>query len=257
MENRDMKILITNDDGVFADGIIELAKELEKHYSVCIVAPNCQKSATSHSITIDKPLIIKEEKLEGIKSRAFSISGTPADCTRVGVNKIMDGKVDMVISGINNGFNLGTDILYSGTVSAAIEAAILKIPSIAFSCDGNSGSYKECAKIAKNFIEKLEKYPLKNDLVLNVNFPSLKNVNLKKNYEFKVSKMGEKKYDNLYVETLNEDGSKSINISGTPIKNNEADTDVLNIENGYVTITPLHYDLTNFKILYEIEEKLI
>lgn len=257
MKENKLNILITNDDGVFAEGIIELAKELEKYHNICIVAPSSQKSATSHAITITETLIIKEEKIEGISGKIFSVSGTPADCTRIGITEIMKNDVDLVVSGINNGFNLGTDILYSGTVSAAAEASLFKIPAIAFSCDGNSESYKKCSKAAIELIEKLSLFEDKEELVLNVNFPSKINEKIKDNYNIRVSKMGERKYKNIYMETINDDGSRSLILKGTPIKSSEIDTDVFNIENGYITITPLHYDLTNFKILSKIEEYFI
>ena len=130
-----MKILLTNDDGVHALGIYALAKVLEKEHDVIIVAPSEQKSASSHAITIRNPLYMGETQLDGIKSKAYWVKGTPADCVKLFFEKINNEKIDFVISGINDGYNLGTDVLYSGTVSAAIEANIYNIPSIAVSTD--------------------------------------------------------------------------------------------------------------------------
>ncbi|GAA0124066.1 MAG: 5'/3'-nucleotidase SurE [Clostridium argentinense] len=244
-----MRILLTNDDGIFAKGIQVLARELEKYHEVIIVAPNTQRSASSHSITISTPLIIKEEKIEGIKSKAFSVSGTPADCTRVGLMKLVEDKVDLVISGTNEGYNLGTDVIYSGTVSAAIEAAILKVPSVAISCDGKDKSYNLAAKIAIDIAEKAKEF--KNDIVLNVNIPHI-DENIKN--EIKVCRIGERNYKNIFIEKLNEDGTRSIKIKGALEDSDTEETDVYNIKRGYTTITPLHYDLTNFNILEDVKK---
>ena len=128
-----MNILITNDDGINADGIIELAKVIKSIGNVYIVAPDSQRSATGHSITIHNPIMVKEAFIdEDIK--AYAISGTPADCVKVGIEALFkDVEIDLVLSGINNGSNLGTDVVYSGTVSAAIEGLIQNKPSIAVS----------------------------------------------------------------------------------------------------------------------------
>src|SRR5690606_31615712 len=114
-----MKILLVNDDGINAIGIQALAKEFEKDYEVVIVAPEGQRSAAGHSITLTKPILVRKVNIPGIKSRAYSISGSPADCVRVALDKLVDGQVDVVLSGINLGLNVGADVLYSGTVSAA------------------------------------------------------------------------------------------------------------------------------------------
>lgn len=153
-----MKVLITNDDGINAKGIYVLAKEIEKEHEVIIAAPDNQRSACGHSITLTRPLIIKEVKLEGVESKAYSVDGTPADCVRVAVDKLVDGKVDIVISGINKGVNLGTDVIYSGTVSAAIEAAIYKTPSIAISSEfkDEKENYEIAAKTVLSVLKKLQ-----------------------------------------------------------------------------------------------------
>src|SRR5665647_1089265 len=143
-----MRLLLTNDDGINAKGIYALAKEIEKNHEVIIVAPDKERSACGHSITLTRPLIVRETKLIGLKSKAFSVDGTPADCVKIAINKLIDskinGKIDMVVSGINKGLNLGTDVLYSGTVSAAIEATIYKIPAmtVSMAVKGNIENYE-------------------------------------------------------------------------------------------------------------------
>jgi 5'-nucleotidase len=248
-----MKLLITNDDGIHAEGIYILAKELEKEHDIIIAAPDDQRSACGHSITITKPLIIKEVKLEGIKAKAYSVDGTPADCVRIAADKLVDGRIDMVISGINKGVNLGTDVIYSGTVSAAIESAIYKTPSIAISSEfqGDKENYKLAAKTVLDILRKLHNKAIKNDVVLNVNIPLVEEENIK---GIKVCKIGSRTYNNSFIETKDDQGNISYEIIGTVNDVYDKDTDVDYFKQGYITLTPLHYDLTNFKILNEIEK---
>lgn len=249
-----MKLLLTNDDGVNAKGIYALAKELEKYHEVIIVAPHTQKSACGHSITITKPIIVKEVKLEGLKSKSYSLEGTPADCVRVGINKLVEGKIDMVLSGINYGSNLGTDVIYSGTVSAAIEAAICKIPSMAVSMDINRGEYENyeiSAKYASEILKISIENHVKNDMVLNVNVPALSKDEIK---GIKVCSVGNRLYDNCYIEETDENGDTVIEITGEVRDEHIDKTDTFYAKEGYVTVTPLHYDLTNFKILNNVNQ---
>ena len=162
-----MNILITNDDGIYADGIIELAKAISKIANVYVVAPESQKSATGHAITIHNPIMVhKIDMGENIKS--YAISGTPADCVKVGIEGLFkDINIDLVLSGINNGSNLGTDVIYSGTVSAALEGFILNKPSIAISYDEVNVKreiYKDASKYVVNLVENIkDKLDLLND----------------------------------------------------------------------------------------------
>lgn len=248
-----MRLLLTNDDGINAKGLHALAKELEKDYDLIIAAPSNQRSACGHSITIHEPLYIKEVQIDGIKSKAYSVSGTPADCVRIAVDKLSEEKIDMVISGINNGYNLGTDVIYSGTVSAAIEAAIYKIPSMAVST-GVTDDIEEYALAAKYASKVLaiakDKYN-KDDVVLNLNVPLIAEDKVK---EIKVCKVGGKMYDNDFIEKAGENNDKIYELKGILNELHYEDTDVYYINKGYVTLTPLHYDLTNFKILNEVSK---
>jgi 5'-nucleotidase len=250
-----MKLLITNDDGIHAEGIYVLARELEKEHEVIIAAPDDQRSACGHSITLTRPLIIRKIDLQGIKSKAYSIDGTPADCVRVAVDKLMNGNVDMVISGINKGVNLGTDVIYSGTVSAAIEAAIYKIPSIAISSEfkDKEENYELAAKTVVEVLKSLSSKSIKDDLVLNINVPLEKEENIK---GIKVCKIGNRTYNNCFIKKEDEQGNKVYEIIGTVNDTFDKDTDVDYFKQGYITLTPLHYDLTNFKILNEVEKML-
>ncbi|MBU3190697.1 5'/3'-nucleotidase SurE [Clostridium bowmanii] len=248
-----MRLLITNDDGINAKGIYALAKELEKYHEVIIVAPDNERSACGHSITLSRPLIVRKVALEGLKSIAFSVDGTPADCVKIAINKLIDGKIDMVISGINKGLNLGTDVLYSGTVSAAIEASIYKVPSMAISMQVNKKieNYEMASKYAGEILLMAKKNNVKNDMVLNVNVPLLKGNEIK---GIKVCKIGSRLYNNCYIETIGENGETQYEIKGELKDVHEEDSDTLYFKEGYVTVTPLHYDLTNFNILNDVSK---
>lgn len=247
-----MRILITNDDGINSIGLHMLVKEIEKEHEVLVAAPSEQRSASGHSITIHRPLSVKEVKIESIKSRAFSIDGTPADCVKIARDKIVSGKIDMVLSGINRGLNLGTDVLYSGTVSAAIEGAIYKIPSAAISLELFEGDmdYSAAAVYAAKIINTAYKNSIQNDVVLNINVPYRPISDIK---GIKVCHLGNRIYTDCYIETSLDNSCVGFMLGGTVIENDEKDTDVFYLNEGYVTLTPLHYDLTNFKLLSTVE----
>lgn len=247
-----MRILLTNDDGIMADGIYAIARELEKYYEVIIIAPETQKSAQSHAITLHKPLIIKEVKLDNLKSKTFSVSGTPADCVRAGIEAIIQDKIDLVVSGINLGFNAGMDVIYSGTVSAAIEANIYDIPSIAVSSEWMNGTanYKIAAKYAKKVIEESKDHILRTNLLLNINTPySLDDVNK----ELKICTIGGAILDYYFMEDQ-ENGERSLTIKGRRETKLEEGTDRYYLSKDYPTLTPLRYDLTNLNILDMVSE---
>ncbi len=249
-----MNILITNDDGINAPGIISLAKEVSKEHNIIIVAPREQKSASSHSISLHKPIKIREEVIEGLNCKAYSVAGTPADCTQVGIAFLKDD-IDLVISGVNYGLNAGIDILYSGTVSAAVEGAIYGIPSISVSMDLTKENREEDYSKAILWFMKIldiakEKY-LKSDIVLNVNVPSLSNEDIK---GIKVCKIGKTTYKNEYVLLENNDEDKAYKIKGTRNDIGKEETDLYYLSQGYATLTPLHFDFTNFKLLDEVKD---
>ena len=246
-----MKVLITNDDGIDAKGILALAKEISKKHDVTVVAPREQKSASSHSISIHNPIKIREEKIDnGFK--AYSLVGTPADCTQAGLSLLCE-EIDLVISGINRGLNCGTDILYSGTVSAAIEGAIYNVPSMAISMEVDWEKYDEDYTKAAKWISKIvsiaEKSYLRKDVVLNVNVPNISEEEIK---GIKVCRLGKSTYKTKYV-LVEENEDMIYETKGTRNEILEEDSDLYFISQGYVTLTPLHYDFTNFKILDDVK----
>ncbi|WP_138207574.1 5'/3'-nucleotidase SurE [Haloimpatiens lingqiaonensis] len=248
-----MNILITNDDGIDARGIRALAEEICKNHETLIVAPREQQSATSHSISINKPIKIKEEKLEGLICSAYSVLGTPADCTQAGIS-LLGKDIDLVISGINRGLNAGTDVLYSGTVSAAIEGAIYNVPSIAVSMEvdweKDDEDYSKAVKWTSKILKMVEKEYLRGDVVLNINIPNIKDEDIK---GIKVCRIGKSTYNAKY--TLIEDSEDKIyKKNGTRNEIQEKDSDLYFLSHGYVTVTPLHFDFTNFEILEGVRD---
>lgn len=239
-----MNILITNDDGIQADGIIELAKVIKGVANVYVVAPDTQRSATGHAITIHNPIMINEEYIDD-NIKAYSISGTPADCVKLGIESIFkDVNIDLVLSGINNGANLGTDVIYSGTVSAAIEGLIQNKPSIAISYDSfkvSKEKYKKASDYVVNLVNNIKNdMHIFDDCILNVNIPD-KDVK-----GFKITKLGIRKYENDIEERLSPYGKRYIWIGGK-IKEivQDENSDISATENGYISITPINIEMTN------------
>lgn len=247
-----MNILVSNDDGIHAPGIVALVKALSKEANIYVCAPDDQRSASGHSISIGKLIEITEIPYENA-TRAFSISGTPADCVKLGLKYLgtLGVDIDMVFSGINHGGNLGTDTLYSGTVSAALEGCICGIPSVALSLDSHfSNDFEVAGKVA---LEALRKTYGKLDAktVLNINVPALSEDRIK---GVRVTRLGEREYDQWFMSEEGEDGVTRYRYSGKPVIYDELsqDIDVLAMQEGYITITPLRYDLTNHELIDEV-----
>lgn len=236
-------ILVTNDDGFFSKGIHHLAEALKELGEVYIVAPDRDRSAVSHALTMHRPL-----RVDLIKENCYSVNGTPTDCVVVGVKKLLPREPDLVVSGINKGANLGEDITYSGTVSAAIEATILGVPSFAISLVGEKPFRYETAsyyalKIAKFILEK----GLPPDTLLNVNLP---NKPLQEIRGIKVTRQGKRSYKNSIHEIFSPWGEKQYWIGGGVVSWQKMDgTDIQAIIESYASVTPLHIDLTNYQAL--------
>ncbi|WP_088227876.1 5'/3'-nucleotidase SurE [Desulfosporosinus sp. FKB] len=241
-----MHILLTNDDGYFAPGIQTLYEVLANHngYDVSIVAPDGQRSATGHSITLFNPLFVTEHLLKE-SFKGFAISGTPSDCVKLAIQGELIPKPDLLISGINQGPNLGTDIFYSGTVSAAMEGVLLGIPSIAVSLA--SFEYQDFEPAAAYLAENL-------NLFLKLNHKGLINLNLpgKPRHEWqglKVTRLGKAVYENIFEQRTDPRGRLYYWQSGTMTPDNESDTDLRAIQEDFISITPVHSDLTDYASL--------
>ena len=251
-----VNILITNDDGIQAKGIYELAYMVKDIAKVYIVAPDMEKSAVGHAITMHSPLRIKEYSFKDENIKAYAVTGTPADCVKLGLEVILKNvKIDLVLSGINNGPNLGTDVIYSGTVSGAIEALIQNVPAMAISYDGSSISsdkYKSTKPYILEIINKFkDKLHLLDDCVLNINIPDTKPKGTL------YSKLGLRKYENEFEERKDPRGNSYYWMGGVVKKIKQfEDSDVYLCEEGYITITPLFIDLTHYKKLNIISKEV-
>lgn len=248
-----MNILISNDDGINAEGIKILAEEISKIANTYVVAPDSPRSASGHAITLHKPILINDEFIaENVK--AYSTSGTPADCVKVGIEAILkDIEIDLVLSGINNGPNLGNDIIYSGTVAAAIEGMAEGKPAIALSCDSSkvtSEEYREAAKYTVELVKKLEGNLDKlSENILNINFPKGEKKGVK------ITKLGKRIYENVMDDRQSVRGQRYVWMGGNlaDIKQDK-DSDIFAVENGYISITPVHINMTQMSKFEELKE---
>jgi len=231
-------ILVTNDDGVFSEGIKLLAAKLSEVGHVTIVAPDREQSAAGHSLTLHRPL-----RLRQLEQDVYSVDGTPTDCVSLAVLWLLkDSRPDLVVSGINFGGNLGDDVTYSGTVSATFEGTLLGIPSVAFSQEvGEPFSFEAGANFAQRFVKVLLSEPLPDDLLLNVNLPAgpIKGV--------RFTRLGKRQYKQVVVEKTDPRGRPYFWIAGTPEWQQEDGTDHEAVSSGLVSVTPLHLDLTDYR----------
>ena len=248
-------ILVTNDDGVSSPGIKILAKTLRSVGDVYVVAPETEQSAVAHALTLHRPL-----KSVKTGKNTYYINGTPTDCVVIGVNKLLPSRPDIIVSGINNGGNLGDNVTYSGTVAAAIEGTLLGIPSIAVSLvteyNNNHGPQKmtsgfnRAAECAIEIVNKIIEAGLPKDTLLNVNVPPGPEI-----MGTKITRQGKLVYDNGIQELADPRGKECYWIGGgEPQWKKGGDTDLDAIHNGYISVTPVHLDLTNYKALKYLKE---
>ncbi len=232
------RVLVTNDDGVFSEGLKLLARALEEIAEVTAVAPDREQSAAGHSLTLHRPL-----RMQQLEKNIYSVDGTPTDCVNLAVLWLMkDRPPDLVVSGINFGLNLGDDVTYSGTVSATFEGTLLGIPSVAFSQEvGENFSFELAARFARRFVEILLSEDLPPELLLNVNLPAAEIRGVR------FTKLGKRVYQQVVVEKEDPRGRRYFWIAGTPKWQNEKGTDHEAVSSGHVSITPLHLDLTDYR----------
>jgi len=233
------RILVTNDDGVYSEGLRLLAKSLTAHAEVVVVAPDREQSATGHSLTLSRPL-----RMQKLEEGWYTVDGTPTDCVNLAVLWLLkDRPPDLVVSGINFGLNVGDDVTYSGTVSATFEGSLLHVPSIAFSQEVAEGiSFERSAGLATRFVGSLFAEPeLPRDLLLNVNFPAGE----ARGVVF--TRLGKRVYKQSVVEKVDPRGRSYFWIAGTPEWQEDRGTDHEAVQNGYVSVTPLHLDLTDYR----------
>lgn len=252
MSESKLKILVCNDDGISSPGIYALVSKLKEIANVTVVAPLTEQSAVGHAITMKYPLRVKEHIINK-EFFGYAVDGTPADCVKMGVKNIMKDLPDLVISGINNGANTAINIIYSGTVSGAREAAIMDIPSIAISVGSHNVKYYDyAAEIATDYAIKVVEKGLPKGTLLNINVPDLPKEDVK---GILVTSQGKSKWDDEYEERIDPFGGKYYWLKGDWIvldKTNE--TDHNSVIDGYVSVTPIHFDLTDYHFLNELKK---
>ena len=236
-----MRILVTNDDGIQSEGILSLARELEYLAEVWVVAPDRERSAVSHSLTMGRPL--RKKRVRSLGPRFFAVNGTPTDCVLLGAKRILPEAPSLIVSGINKGENLGDDISYSGTVSAAVEGTILGIPSFAISLVARKDfDFTHAASFAARLAGNILRHGLPRNTFLNVNVPSGK-----KPRSYKITRMGKRIYGDPVQERTDPGGRKYYIIGGnTPGYAVTKDSDFKAIAAHSISITPLHLDWTNY-----------
>lgn len=258
-----MKLLISNDDGIFAQGIRSLANGLAQGgHEVTVVCPDQERSATGHGLTLHHPIRVEQVKdIFEPAVTAWACSGTPADSVKVGLFGILESPPDLVLAGINHGPNVATDILYSGTVSAAMEGLIQGIPSIAFSLGSyTSREFQGAVEFAQKLIQALEKNPLPEPMLLNVNVPGVLSSEIQ---GVMITRQGIRRYVDILEKRLDPRGKtyywltgelmEDVELLNTPSEFDEFITDVHALRQGFITITPLQYNLTHVTELQKLQ----
>ena len=250
-----MRFLLTNDDGIYARGLSALYRELSRDADCLIVAPEVEQSAVGHAITISRPLMVRRAEKNG-RFRGYAVAGTPADCVKLGIRELSHQPFDLVVSGINKGANVGVNVLYSGTVSAATEGAILGVPSLAISLDSHhEADYSVAGRIARKMAHfMVENGPFVNT-VLNVNVPALPEREIK---GIVVTRQGQNMPLEIFDKRTDPRENTYYWLAGemrSP-QTEEQDDDAGALHRGMITITPLHYDLTSYDTLAGLKAKV-
>ncbi|MDR1620122.1 MAG: 5'/3'-nucleotidase SurE [Clostridiales bacterium] len=239
-----MNILLSNDDGVYAEGLRSLAQELRRYHHITIVAPEAQHSGMSHAATFVEPVRVRPITLPGLQGvDVYATAGTPADCVRLGCTSL-GLHIDLVVSGINHGANLGTHVLYSGTVGAAMEAALGGKAALATSCCAwQPVDFSAAAHITQLIIEYIESSPPPPRMILNLNTPELPLAHVK---GIKLAKLHMQDYDDRHVEFNDPYGRRYffMDFKEREILDDTIDSDVRWVQQGYATLTPIHCDIT-------------
>ncbi len=249
-KNRQRQILITNDDGYFADGIETLYRELSANDRVVMVAPDREQSGTSHAVTLNAPL-----RMNQLDQNRYITDGTPTDCVFLAMHAVLkNNPPDFIISGINHGTNMGGDVTYSGTVAAAVEGAILKIPSMAVSMvDYEPGMpMKRAARFVRKLIDAYDRFDFTPGTFLNVNLPP---DNGKVYGRYKFTRQGSRAYKDVVIRKKDPRGRDYYWIAGQPRWLRLKGSDFMAVQEGLVSITPMGLDFTDFDALGKLPDK--
>ena len=247
MTNPSPIILVCNDDGYRSEGILALAEALRALGTVYVVAPDRERNAAGHSLTLSHPL-----RVEKVGTRAYAVDGTPTDCVNLAVNGILRGKkIALVASGINKGANMGDDITYSGTVAGAMEGTLLGIPSIAVSlASRNHFRFEASAKFTHEVARKVLRHKIPKDTLLNINLPNVPPEEIR---GVRVTRQGKRIYGDAIVEKRDPRGRKYYWIGGDSLEREDIPgSDLEAVEEGYISVTPLHLDMTDYASLRAI-----
>jgi len=250
-----MRILISNDDGVHAIGLRTLAERLSFEHEVYIIAPDRERSAAGHALTLHKPLRIEQVVMGFEVAAAWETTGTPGDCIKIGVSSILEKKPDLIISGINHGPNLGADVLYSGTVSAAMEGAVLGIPSIAVSLTNGScqsADFIYAADFVVNFVNNIVNINFPKKTILNINIPSIAASEIT---GVQITRLGTRMYTDSYEKRIDPRGKVYYWLAGEIVDTIDEDgTDITAIRGNKISITPVTFEMTHKSIMPELEK---
>jgi 5'-nucleotidase len=248
-----MNFLLTNDDGIYAKGLSSLYDELTRDADCLVVAPEIEQSAVGHAITISRPLMVRRIRKNG-RFFGYAVAGTPADCVKIGINELSEYPIDLVISGINLGANVGINVIYSGTVSAATEAVILGVPSIAISLDTHrEADFSFAAKVARKIAAFIMKNPLISNMALNVNIPAIPSDQIK---GIAVVKQGKARLVESFDKRKDPRDNVYYWLAGeTQLSDHEDnDSDACALRKGMITITPIQSDLTRYDALETLRD---
>lgn len=249
-----MKILLTNDDGIHAPGLMALFKELSGDHDICIVAPEAEMSAVGHAITLTSPLRVQEVRKNGTFF-GYSISGTPADCVKIAVQELIDPLPDIILSGINPGANVGVNVLYSGTVSAATEGAFLGVRSAALSLNARQNpDFTFAAHFSREVIRFLMESDLKDGIALNVNIPALPADKIK---GVVITRQGVGKLEERFERRIDPRGNVYYWLAGEVAVNEEPpDADINALKVDKISITPIGHDLTCMDEVKRLKDRM-
>lgn len=249
-----MLILISNDDGINAPGINALRQAMEQLGEVVVVAPDRQRSATGLGITIHKPLRVEEVVFPDSKAKGFAVNGTPSDCVKLAIQALMPIKPDLVVSGINLGSNLGTDVLYSGTVSAALEGVINDVPAIAISLAAwEDNDFSQAADFSGRLVKLVMEKGLPAETLLNVNIPVKADGD--KAAGVCVTRLGKRRYKNSFEKRLDPRGKSYYWMGGDVLDLvAEPGTDIDCVKRGDISISPLLFDVTDLDFINYVKE---
>jgi len=254
MKKKKPLILVTNDDGITAPGIAALVEVMKTMGDVVVIAPDKPQSGMGHAITINSTLRISKVNIYGVKEE-YSCTGTPVDCVKIAVNKLMSRKPDLCVSGINHGSNMSINVIYSGTMSAAVEGAIEGIPSIGFSLlDESIGAdFKAAQKFVKKIVKTVLEKGLPKDVCLNVNIPRLKADEIK---GIKICRQARANWIEELDERLDPAGKPYFWLTGKfdNFDKGKKDTDVWALENNYISVVPTQFDMTAHTSIKELEK---